>query len=167
MLKGVTNVCRVFGFIAGLCFFVASLVVTYETCARYLGSPTSWAQDVAVYLMIYGAFLCQAAVMIDDSHVRVDLIIGQMSPQWRKACVRYTLLLGMIYVAVLGWSGGGMTYLAYHFHRMSTGLFRIPIWIPEFAIPLGCALLLLAMAVRVVQVRMHNMEQELEDHLNL
>lgn len=166
MLNRVETLCRVFGFIAGLSFFAAAIVVTYETVARYLGSPTSWAQDVAVYLMIYGAFLCQAAVMIDDGHVRVDLVVSQMSARWRRECVRYTLALATIYVAVLGWSGAGMTYLAFHYHRMSTGLFRIPIWIPEFAIPLGCALLLLAMLVRIVQVRIHNMEEELEEHLN-
>lgn len=167
MLKGITLLSRFAGALAGLAFVVAAVIITYETCARYAGSPTYWAQDLAVYLMIAGAFLSQAAVMIDDGHVRVDLIIGALGPAVQKFLLRLTLLLSMIYVAVLTWYGAALVVESFTQGRMVAGLFRIPTWIPELAIPVGGVLLLLAMIVRIVDVRRVGSEHLSPEERNL
>lgn len=165
MTKLIIAICRVSGVISGLLLFGSAVVITIEIVARYLGSPTSWAQDTAMLLVIIGAFLSPAAIMIDDGHVRVDVFIGRLSERTQKMLIRLTLSIATIYAAVLIWTGIDLTWQSYETGLMSTGLLRVPLWISQIALPIGAVLLLAAMVVRIWDVKLTNMADELEEHL--
>jgi TRAP-type C4-dicarboxylate transport system permease small subunit len=161
----ITAVCRVSGVISGLLLFGAAVAIVIEVTARYLGSPTSWAQDTAMLLMIVGAFLSPAAIMIDDAHVRVDVFVGRMSMEMQKRFARVTISFATIYALVLLWTGIDLALQSYQIGLMSTGLLRIPLWISQTALPVGALLLFGAMIVRIRDVKLSHMSSEIEEHL--
>lgn len=165
-MKQIAAICRASGVFAGLLLFSSAIVIVIEIVARYLGSPTSWAQDTAMMLVIVGAFLSPAAIMIDDGHVRVDVIVGQLGIETQKRLVRLTLSLATIYAAALIWTGIDLTWQSYRYGLMSTGLLRVPLWISQIALPIGAALLLAAMIVRIRHVKLSHMAHEVDEHFS-
>jgi C4-dicarboxylate transporter DctQ subunit len=161
------KVIRGFGVLSAFLFMLAAFVIVYETVSRYLGHPTSWGQDFAVYFMIAGAFLCQGAVMLDDGHVRVDFFIHQMGPRISEIAVRVTLAIALVYIAAMTWQGAEMALHSYETGKLSTGLFRAHMWIPEASIPLGFGLLFIAAVIRVLQPKIATMSEEIEENLQL
>lgn len=150
-MRVISILCRLAGVISALLFTGAAFVVCYEVFMRYIGLPTRWGQDLAIYFMIAGAFLAQGAVMHEDGHVRVDVFI-QLFPKWlRVLSVRITLLVGLVYAVAMTWEGFGQAAFSYEIGRMSTSLFRIPTWIPEATIPIGFGLLVLAIIYQVIR----------------
>ena len=156
---------RALGVVAAFLFLGSSLVIAFETLMRYVGHPTSWAQDFAIYFMIGGAFLCQGAVMLEDGHVRVDFFIDLMSVRLRWFLVRLTLAISLAYVGALGWWGGRMALRSFMTGKTSTGLFEIKMWIPEVSIPIGCFFLFIAMLIRIWKPKIATMHEELKEHL--
>lgn len=165
MMKFITAVCRAAGVVSGLLLFGSAFVITIEVVARYLGSPTSWAQDTAMLLVIVGACLSPGAIMIDDGHVRVDVFTGLFSTEAQKRLVRLTLSLATIYAAVLIWTGIDLARQSYDVGLMSTGLLRMPLWIPQAALPIGAVLLLAALIVRIRDVKITSMADEIDEHI--
>ncbi len=160
-------ICRVAGVIAAMLFTGAAVVITYEAIMRYSGAPTSWAQDLAIYFMIVGAFLSQAAVMLEDGHVRVDIVLGFFSSRFRVMAIRTTLAISLIYVAVVAWQGAMQAWDSFEIGRKSTSLFRIPTWIPEAAIPVGFVLLALAVISQIRRPKAATLQEEIEHSLEI
>jgi TRAP-type C4-dicarboxylate transport system permease small subunit len=164
VVKFITAVCHASGVLSGLLLFGSAVVITIEIVARYLGAPTSWGQDSAMLMVIIGAFLSPASIMIDDGHVRVDVFTGQLSEATQKRLVRLTLSVATIYAIVLIWTGIDLTWQSYQIGLMTTGLLRIPMWISQIALPIGAVLLLGAMIVRIREVKLTHLSAEIEEH---
>lgn len=159
-MRLIAFLCRLVGVLSAALFTAAAAIICYEVAMRYFGVPTRWAQDLALYFMIGGAFLGQAAVMLDDGHVRVDVFISLMPRRVRVLCVRATLAVSLIYAAAMAWEGFGQAMFSLEINRMSTSLFRIPLWIPEMAIPVGFGLLVLAIVYQIVRPKAAEPEKE-------
>ncbi|CAK7041119.1 TRAP-type C4-dicarboxylate transport system permease small subunit [Kerstersia gyiorum] len=147
------SICRLAGVIAAVLLVTVAGIVTYEIVARYLGMPTRWVHDLAIFLVIIAAFLVQASVMLEDAHVRVDVFVEMMSSKWQRVCFRATLAFALPYVAAMAWNGGVLALDAWETGRMTPGLFRMPYWIPYSAIPLGFGLLFIAMVLQIWRPR--------------
>lgn len=147
-MKPLVAIARTAAFLSALLFLGSAIVIFIEIVARYAGSPTSWAQDFAIFFMIAGAFLCQASIMLDDGHVRVDFFIAMLSETTRERLIRLTLALSLVFIAIVFWYTLQATLRSYRFGLMSTGLYRVPIWVVQSAMPIGFGLLFLATAAR-------------------
>ena len=73
--------------------------------------------------------------MLDDAHVRVNVLVSKLTEQLQKRLVRLTLSGAAIYVAVLAWTGADMAIESYRAGMMSTGLFRFRSGLSQVAIP--------------------------------
>jgi TRAP-type C4-dicarboxylate transport system permease small subunit len=166
-MKILEIICRVAGILAALLFTGAAIVITYEAVMRYSGAPTSWAQDLAIYFMIVGAFLSQAAVMLEDGHVRVDIFLSFVPDALRVLSIRITLAIGIIYVGIVTWESLFQAMDSYEIGRKSTSLFRIPTWIPESALPIGFGLLLIAILMQIRRPKAASLQKEIEQSLEI
>jgi C4-dicarboxylate transporter DctQ subunit len=160
-----TRLCRLAGMLATTLFVGAALVICYEAVMRYAARPTDWAQDLAMYFMIAGAFLSQASVMLEDSHVRVDVFLQMMSAHAQRFWIRATLALTLAYVCVAAWQTLLQAANSYDIGRMSTSLFRIPTWIPEATMPIGFALLAVAIVIRIAIPYRKDVAEEVDESL--
>jgi len=135
----------------GICLILIASFTLYEIVCRYVfNSPTLWAQDFSVYLMIWCAFLGVMPTDRADQHIRIDIWFKRLSP-------RAQLLLDLIiylcvagFAAVAAWSGTQMVLQSLRFHRMSLSLISVPIWIPQFALVCGMGLFFLECVRRIV-----------------
>lgn len=153
MITILERVCRWSG-IAAACLFVSTaFIITFEAVMRFSGSPTSWAFELSIFLIIIGAFLVQAVVMLEDAHIRVDVFVDMMSEKWRKFFFRLTLAAGLPYVLAMTWQGGVLALEAIETGRMTPGMFRMPYWLPYSAIPIGFGLLALAILIQIWRPR--------------
>lgn len=150
-MRAIRLIVRAGGLLAAFLLVLTAFVIVYEAVVRYLGMPTTWAQDMAVYLMIAGGFISAGTVMLEDGHVRVDAFINFFDARVRNLLLAFGLVLSLIYVGVLVWQSLEMTIGSYMIGRMSTSLFRVPTWISESSIVVGSVLLFLAMLVEIVR----------------
>ncbi|MBW1774752.1 MAG: TRAP transporter small permease, partial [Deltaproteobacteria bacterium] len=69
-------------FLGGVLLLFMMLSVTLEVGLRYfLGRPTSWVVEICGYILLYIPFLVAAWVLRREKHVKMDLVLGMLSPK--------------------------------------------------------------------------------------
>src|SRR5262245_45320683 len=119
--------------------------------ARYLfGYALFWAEEVMVFLTIWGVFIGVAAAAYERAHLNMDLF----SQTFRG---RMVLFLNLLLVAVLL---GSCVFMVVESWQVVTLFYRggvtsvsagVPKWIAHLAIPVGFILMALAVLVRLPQ----------------
>ena len=71
-----------------------SAIVMFEVIARYVfNRPTIWAWDVNVQLLAFMATLGGGYVLLNDDHVRVDILVAKFSRRKRAILESFTGIL--------------------------------------------------------------------------
>ena len=117
--------------------------------ARYLfGYALFWAEEVMVFLIIWGVFIGVAAAAYDRAHLNMDLFVGTfrgLALQVLNALIVAVLVASCVFMIVQSWQvvtlfyQGGVT-------SVSAG---VPKWISHSALPVGFALMALAVLSRL------------------
>lgn len=131
---------------AGCAILLAAmtLLTAYEIGVRYLlGQPTVWVHDVAIFLLLWFAFLGLAPAERAGQHIRIDLFTRRLPGRARRALEVVIRLLLVVFGVVATWSAVEMTAQSIRLGRMSLSLVPVPIWIPQLSLALGMALLTL------------------------
>jgi C4-dicarboxylate transporter, DctM subunit len=137
--KAITGI----GFFGGILILLNGIFVTYEVIMRYFfNAPTTWVLEISIYLLIIATFLSLAYVMLEKGHVNVDFVTAHLSSKTVTLLTITTSVFSILYCVVLGWQGWKMAFKAFQIGERSPTILGIPLWIPEFFIPLGCALLI-------------------------
>lgn len=136
------RVCDLLGGIAAVIIMLLAVPVIYNAMARDLGHPTTWGFEVTLYALIAGAFLANAQALKHGNHFRMRVLIT-LFPR----AARYfdwvawgtTLVFGAVIVVA------GATFVQYSYVNdiHAPTLLGTPMWIPQSAVPLGGALLML------------------------
>lgn len=78
------------------------LAVLWQIASRYLlGNSSSWSEELAKILLIWGSFLGSAVAYAEKSHLGVDFFVGKLKPLHRH----------MVALVVHALVGGGAAYL--------------------------------------------------------
>ena len=132
------------GVVAGLLFLLPALMICYEVIMRGLfNAPTEWSIEVSVYCVLVAGFLGMPVAYMSGKHIKVDIIIGQLSAKKRSYLDVLTSLIGIFFCAVFLVEALDMTLLSLEIDRTSPDTLRMPLWIPQTSIPVGIGLLLL------------------------
>ncbi|MZR30040.1 TRAP transporter small permease subunit [Sneathiella litorea] len=140
--------------IAMLVFLMIGVIV-FEMAARGLfDMPTSWAHEFTSWLLTLFIFLGGPWALAKGQFVRVDVFHAKMSPKKRALVDTFvSTLLFALFVAVLIWLGGKFAISSFHIgERSATGGWAGPVWVPKFAIPLGCILLSFAWISHLIRL---------------
>jgi len=93
-------------FIAGLLLIFQMLSVCLELILRYFfNSPTSWVMEMSAYVVLWVPFLGGAWVLKKDGHVRMDLLIGNVSPKIRAILILITSVIAAVTCLIITWYG--------------------------------------------------------------
>ena len=120
------------------------LIVFLNVVLRYgFGSSLSWAEEIARFLMIFGAFAGAGLALREGRLVEIDLLVVLL-PRPLRLAVRWggVLLMAGFMVALL-WLGIEFVEFGWSKETMAT---QIPRGIPYLAIPIGAALFLVHLA---------------------
>ena len=132
VLDGIDSLCRWMSAISSLTLLAMCLIVGFEVGSRYaFNSPTIWAWDINVQLMLLMLMFGIAEAYRRDMHVRVDVLTTALSPRTRA------------------W----LEYFQHSYARnqAASTMFAPLLWPIKFTIPLGAAVLTLQGLAKLVR----------------
>ena len=137
--------------VCALAILGMAVTVSFEIIARYFfDAPTTWSQEISVYLLIALALLGLAPTLSADEHIRIDLLTLRL-PVALQRWLRITALAAIaVYAAIAAYGGYEMVRQSLRFGRRSLTLLEIPVWIPQLLIPIGMGLLAATAVVGIV-----------------
>lgn len=126
------------------------LLVFHEVVARYVfDRPTIFSVELSEYLVVLLLFASVGWVLKEDRHVRVQAFISLLPEKGQRLLNILTLLMVLIFCAVLLWKGGQTVIIAYRGDYHSSSLLNFPLWIPYAFVPIGSLILGLQCMVRI------------------
>ena len=135
------------GLLAGFATLVIVVLVTYDVLMRhFFDQPQLFVDEVASFLQVLLVFGGAAYTFRVGGHVRVDLVTAHVRPTARAWLRLITLLLGIVFLAIVIWVTTQSAYTAFRYGRVSA-VMLYPLWLPMACIPAGLVLLALAMVV--------------------
>jgi len=120
---------------------------------RYvLEASTIWQTEFVLYSVVAATLLGSPWVLKTGGHVRVDLLAQALSPAARRWQQALASTLGIVFVAVLAWSGWRYFYEAWEFGWVTESVWAPPLWIVLLPLPLGLGVLTLQYFVEIVSI---------------
>lgn len=141
---------RVLSYVSAGIVVVMAVSILYDVFARLIfHAPTIWVIDMNEYLLVYLTFVPAAWILMNDRHVKVELLTSRLEPAPQQRLRFATDVLGLIYCVILTWQSWVVAWHALeHGYRFSTAL-NFPKFPALVVIPVGAAWLGLAFAFRL------------------
>ncbi|HYZ32510.1 MAG TPA: TRAP transporter small permease [Crenalkalicoccus sp.] len=130
---------------------LAMLVGMVQVIGRYVAPQhaISWAEEVIVYLIVWGVMIASSQLVRTDGHVRPDLVLRALRPGAQRWVEAANCVVALVFSAGLVWYGWEIVDSALLLEeRSSTGL-EFPMWIYYLALPAGGALMVVRYAIRL------------------
>jgi C4-dicarboxylate transporter DctQ subunit len=140
------------------CLAAATLIIFLDVLQRWSASidwlwnivsqvDLSWAQELAIYLVIWSAKFGAAYGVRTGIHLGVDMLVNAVGSRSRRLLILLGLALGALFAAVVVVLGTRWVLFMHQTGQVSYDL-ELPLWIVYLCIPLGAAL----MCLRFMQV---------------
>lgn len=125
-------------------FSVITIVCFAQIINRYFfGRSFVFAEEMAVQLMIWIAFLGAAKCVVVDGHTRLTVTLNALSPRGRAAMLVVSDLLCIGFLSVAAWYGFRLVRSTWRGTTIGTG---IPEGVVYLAMPL-CSLIMIALLI--------------------
>lgn len=137
--------------LVGLLGAVAMLVGLVQVVGRYL-FPTyaiSWAEEVIVYLVVWGVMIISSQLVRTDGHVRPDLVLRLVGPRGQRWMESFNCVVALIFCAGMVWYGAYIVESSWMLDEHSSSDFAFPMWIYYSALPVGGLLMFARYCVRL------------------
>lgn len=123
--------------LAGLTFIVGA-----DITLRYLfNKPLGWVKEVSEYILVGLGFLLAAWILKDDAHVKMDLVLSNVSPRAQTLMNIITSIISTIVVLIITWFSLRVTIDFYQTRIVAPTVLEPPKWILMTPIIVGCFLL--------------------------
>ncbi|WP_425058730.1 hypothetical protein SCACP_33880 [Sporomusa carbonis] len=137
--------------LAGMGILLTAVIVCYEVIMRGLfNAPTEWSIEVSVYLILVSGFLGMAVTYADDKHIRVDILTSRLSARTNTCLNIFVGLVSLIFCVIFLRESWDMALVSYQLDRTSPSTLRVPLFIPQLALPVGFFLLLLQLIRKII-----------------
>lgn len=150
ILAHITNVMTIIG---GLAIALMMFHITADVAGRYIfNSPIPGTITiVSYYYMGIAAFIPLAFAEQKDAHISVE-VITELMPQWiQDNLQRLALLCSGVIFTMLSWRSLEESSRKYAMGAsVVQGNSDIPIWITYYVLPLGCAMMVLVVAYKLI-----------------
>ena len=135
--------------LAGLFILATAFIIVYEIIMRGIfHAPTEWVLEVSTYFIIMAGFLGLAITFRHDAHVRVDFLTGKLSPAHQRLINLITSFLSILLFLIFMTESMDLVTSSYTYGKLSPSILRFPLFIPQAALVIGSALLLLELLRR-------------------
>lgn len=130
--------------VAALSLGLAATLVVMAVVLRYAFSYSHPAFDeITRYAIIWGAFVASSRLLRHNGHITIDILLIRLPERWRTLLQSLSFAAGAIFCGLLVWYGLELVMQSIHLGARSQSSLRIPMWIPQLAVPVGGALLLI------------------------
>jgi len=144
-------------YLAAACLVLIALLVfaqvlgrVYDGLLRLFGYPpygflVASLAEIAGYLLAAASFLALAPTLKRGAHIRVTIVLGNVSPRIRHSLEIWILAVATAFLGFVCWSLVTFVYESYVFKEVSYGIIPMPLWIPQSVMTFGACTLLLAL----------------------
>ncbi len=132
------------GRMAALLLLPGMAITLYEVIARYVfDSPTIWVNESMQIIFGFYFLLGGGYTLLHGGHVRVDVLLLNMTSRGRRVANVFALLVVVFYASVLLWIGGEQAVDSMAAWERAESAWAPYIWPVVTAVPVAAALLLL------------------------
>jgi C4-dicarboxylate transporter, DctQ subunit len=134
---------RIERFLIGLLGAMAMLIGLVQVVGRYIAPryAISWAEEVIVYLIVWGIMLAASQLVRTDGHVRPDLVLRAVSPSLQRWMEVMNCIAAIAFCAGLSWYGWSIVATSWQLDERGSSDLQFPIWLYSAAIPTGALLM--------------------------
>lgn len=135
-------------------FGILTILVCIDIVARRLGfGSMPWLVEVVEYVMYGGTFLTAPWVLRQGEHVRVDLLLGSIPKAAAIRLQQFIDSLGLGISLVMFYYGSAVVIDAYRANFIQFKNLAVHEWVLMLPIPVGCAMLAMEFALRILRLR--------------
>ena len=151
VIGAVAALSRLGGAAAVALLLAAVVVISQMVFVRYvLKGSAIWQHEFVTFSLIGATFIGAPYVLLTHGHVNVDLVPHYLGPRARFALALLAGLISLAFCATLAGYGFAFWYKAWINDWHAETVWRPPLWIPYFAVPLGMGLLALQSLAGIV-----------------
>lgn len=139
--------------ISGIATGIAACVLTWEATARYLFKlPSTWQDDVTVFLLVGATFLSAAWVQARRGHVGIQALSAILPPHIDKVRLAIADFLTLLFVTFYAWKSWELLLEAIEEGRVTYSAWGAPVWIPFTCMAVGMSLVALQLFLQMLGV---------------
>ena len=140
------------GTIAGLLVLLCGFMIVYEVICRGLfNAPTEWVTEIATYCVVIAGFLGMGVAYAGKKHIHVDIFLSKLSAKARCYIEIITSVIGIFYSYLFMVYSWDMVMLSIEYNNCAPTTLGTPLWIPQMAMPIGMAVLLLQIVCTLLE----------------
>jgi C4-dicarboxylate transporter DctQ subunit len=143
--------------LVGLLGAIAMLVGLVQVVGRYLvpAYAISWAEEVIVYLVVWGVMIISSQLVRTDGHVRPDLVLRMAGPRGQRWMEMFNCVVALVFCAGMVWYGVSITYGSWQLDERSASDLGFPMWIYYSSLPAGGLLMTVRYVIRLWRYAFH------------
>jgi TRAP-type C4-dicarboxylate transport system permease small subunit len=142
---------RLGGIAAVTLLLAAVLVICQMVFVRYvLQGSAIWQHEFATFSLIGATFIGAPYVLLTHGHVNVDLLPIYLGARGRLALALLAALISLAFCIILVWYGFGFWYQSFVEDWHAQTVWRPPLWVPYFAVPLGMGVMALQYVAEIL-----------------
>lgn len=143
---------RLFGAFAALSILVVLVLTAINVAGRYLfTSPVRGAEEITGFLVVAMVMLGAAEAYRRGDHIRIDILTDRLGPSGARWIDLLSHLAVAAFAANLLRTGLHTVEFSRGFGAYSPGYLEIPMWIPQFSLVVGGALLLVMSVLKLIE----------------
>ena len=144
----ISNVC---GFLSGLAVIAILILICCEIVLRQFRSSLLVTDEIGGYLNAAVVFLGLAYTLRNGGFIRVEVVYDTLGERWKRMAVWTFVIISTIFVGVLFYVAIGHITYAFVQDTRAVSVLETPEWIPQSAMVLGLAVLLLQLIAFIVE----------------
>lgn len=137
--------------LVGLLGALAMVVGVVQVVGRYFfpAYAISWAEEVIVYLVVWGVMIISSQLVRTDGHVRPDLVLRLVGTTGQRWLESFNCIVALIFCVGMVWYGSNIVISSYGLDEHSSTDFSFPMWIYYLALPVGGLLMTMRYVIRL------------------
>jgi TRAP-type C4-dicarboxylate transport system permease small subunit len=140
---------------AGVLLIFIMLAITYSVIMRaFFNTPVPWIMEISTYGLLYLTFLGAPWLLMQEGHVKVDLLLRKMAVKNQKIFDMITSITGFVICSTIFWYGIKVTLDNYQRNITVINMLATPKFILLAVIPLGGFFMMILFLQRIGQ-RIH------------
>ena len=139
--------------LVGLLGAVALAIAVVQVFGRYVdpSGAITWAEEVIVYIMVWGIMIIASQLVRTDGQVRPDLVLRMLPLRVQRWVEVFNCLVAIAFTFGMVWYGWDVVSTAVLLDQRSSSDLQFPIWIYYTALPVGGGLMLVRYLIRLVR----------------
>ena len=144
MLRFIDSISERFAQLATFLFFIIGMMISYEVVSRYVfTAPTSWAEEGARLLQLWGTYLAMGFVLRHNGLIRITVLTESIGKRGRQILEIISLIWILIFAVFAFWLGLDVVLESIEKGRATATMNQVPKFWTESAIPVGFFILIL------------------------